>query len=96
MSEVGVSEVKAATRSEVRFTLNGVAVTGHAEPRMLLADFLRETLGVTGVHVGCEQGFEVRHGPPPSRSMSRTTAAARRVSAQSMPCVRPRVISWSR
>jgi len=53
---MGVSEVKAATRSEVRFTLNGVAVAGHAEPRMLLADFLRETLGVTGVHVGCEHG----------------------------------------
>ena len=26
------------------------------EPRLLLADFLRETLGLTGTHVGCEHG----------------------------------------
>jgi len=51
-----VRELKAAERTEVCVTLNGVAVSGYAEPRMLLADFLREACGATGVHVGCEHG----------------------------------------
>ncbi|WP_172329120.1 (2Fe-2S)-binding protein [Mangrovicoccus sp. HB161399] len=38
----------------VTFTLNGETVEGLAEPRMLLIHFLRETLGVTGPHIGCE------------------------------------------
>ena len=36
--------------------LNGARATGWAEPRMLLSDFLRERLGASGTHVGCEQG----------------------------------------
>jgi 2-furoyl-CoA dehydrogenase 2Fe-2S iron sulfur subunit len=40
----------------VSFTLNGAAVSGAAEPRMLLTDFLRHVLGATGTHVGCEHG----------------------------------------
>ena len=40
----------------VRFTLNGKPVSGHAESRMLLTDFLRQELGATGTHVGCEHG----------------------------------------
>jgi 2-furoyl-CoA dehydrogenase 2Fe-2S iron sulfur subunit len=40
----------------VRFTLNGHAVEGEAEPRMLLVDFLRQVIGVTGTHAGCEHG----------------------------------------
>ena len=43
-------------RHRVRFELNGRAVAHHAEPRMLLSDFLRQTAGATGVHVGCEHG----------------------------------------
>lgn len=43
-------------RHAIRFTLNGKQVSGHAEPRMLLSDFLRQELGVTGTHVGCEHG----------------------------------------
>lgn len=43
-------------RHPIRFTLNGKQVSGHAEPRMLLSDFLRQELGVTGTHVGCEHG----------------------------------------
>ena len=43
-------------RHPVSFTLNGKQVGGHAEPRMLLADFLRQELGATDVHVGCEHG----------------------------------------
>ena len=40
----------------MRFKLNGRAVEGEAEPRMLLTDFLRHVLGMTGTHVGCEHG----------------------------------------
>jgi 2-furoyl-CoA dehydrogenase 2Fe-2S iron sulfur subunit len=36
--------------------LNGRAVEGEAEPRMLLTDFLRHVIGATGTHVGCEHG----------------------------------------
>jgi carbon-monoxide dehydrogenase small subunit len=36
--------------------VNGEARTATVEPRMLLADFLRHELGLTGTHVGCEQG----------------------------------------
>jgi carbon-monoxide dehydrogenase small subunit len=35
-------------------TVNGKAVSGTAEPRTLLVQFLRETLGLTGTHVGCD------------------------------------------
>jgi 2-furoyl-CoA dehydrogenase 2Fe-2S iron sulfur subunit len=40
----------------LRVTLNGKAVSGTAGPRMLLSDFLRDELGATGTHVGCEHG----------------------------------------
>ncbi len=40
----------------VRFILNGQPAEGDAEPRMLLSDFLRHVLGMTGTHVGCEHG----------------------------------------
>ena len=43
------------TRS-VRLTVNGQTREGAAEPRLSLADFLREGLGLTGTHVGCEHG----------------------------------------
>ena len=43
-------------RHPVELTLNGRRRTGHALPRMLLSDFLREELGATGTHVGCEHG----------------------------------------
>ena len=41
---------------EVSVTVNGETRTGMAEPRMLLADFLRDELRLTGTHVGCEHG----------------------------------------
>ena len=41
----------------VRFTVNGAAREGRCEPRKLLVDFLREDLGLTGTHVGCEHGI---------------------------------------
>ena len=40
----------------VRFTLNGKQASGYAEPRMLLSDFLRQEIGLTGIHAGCEHG----------------------------------------
>jgi carbon-monoxide dehydrogenase small subunit len=40
----------------VSLTVNGESFSGMAEPRMLLSDFLRHSLGLTGTHVGCEQG----------------------------------------
>jgi len=40
----------------VRFEVNGTAVEVEVEPRMSLADCLRDTLGLTGTHLGCEHG----------------------------------------
>lgn len=40
----------------VEFTLNGKPARGFAEPRLLLTDFLRQEIGLTGIHVGCEHG----------------------------------------
>jgi 2-furoyl-CoA dehydrogenase 2Fe-2S iron sulfur subunit len=48
--------LKAGARHRVSFVLNGRDVTGEAEPRLLLSDFLRHGLGATGTHVGCEHG----------------------------------------
>ncbi|WP_024508921.1 (2Fe-2S)-binding protein [Bradyrhizobium sp. ARR65] len=43
-------------RHPVRFKLNGKPVEAEAEPRTLLSDFLRQQIGATGTHVGCEHG----------------------------------------
>ena len=40
----------------VSLTINGAAYRGEAEPRLLLADFIREVCLLTGTHVGCEHG----------------------------------------
>jgi carbon-monoxide dehydrogenase small subunit len=40
----------------ITLTVNGDACDASVEPRLLLADFLRQTLGLTGTHVGCEHG----------------------------------------
>jgi carbon-monoxide dehydrogenase small subunit len=37
-------------------TVNGTARTGAVEPRLTLADFLRERCQLTGTHLGCEHG----------------------------------------
>ena len=39
---------------EITVTVNGTARTHDVEPRLLLVDFLRETLGLTGTHIGCD------------------------------------------
>jgi carbon-monoxide dehydrogenase small subunit/2-furoyl-CoA dehydrogenase 2Fe-2S iron sulfur subunit len=41
---------------EVAVTVNGKEHRESVEPRLLLSDFLRHTLGLTGTHVGCEHG----------------------------------------
>ena len=40
----------------LRVTVNGHTYREEVEPRLLLSDFLRHTLGLTGTHVGCEHG----------------------------------------
>lgn len=40
----------------ISFTLNGQQHEGQAEARLLLVDYLRHELGLTGSHVGCEHG----------------------------------------
>ena len=40
----------------IRITVNGVEYEKPVEPRLLLSDFLRNDLGLTGTHVGCEHG----------------------------------------
>jgi aerobic-type carbon monoxide dehydrogenase small subunit (CoxS/CutS family) len=41
---------------EVEATVNGRVVREVVEPRLVLTDFLRHRLGLTGTHVGCEHG----------------------------------------
>ena len=41
---------------QIRLSINGREYTGEVEPRKLLTDFLRDDLGLTGTHVGCEHG----------------------------------------
>lgn len=43
-------------RLPVRVRVNGEAYERSVEPRLLLSDFLRHELGLTGTHVGCEHG----------------------------------------
>ncbi len=40
----------------ITLTVNGEAYEREVEPRLLLSDFLRHELGLTGAHVGCEHG----------------------------------------
>jgi aerobic-type carbon monoxide dehydrogenase small subunit (CoxS/CutS family) len=44
------------TKREINVTINGRRYRGEVEPRKLLTDFLRDDLGLTGTHVGCEHG----------------------------------------
>jgi len=42
--------------TEITVTVNGRRRREVVEPRLLLSDFIRHTLGLTGTHVGCEHG----------------------------------------
>jgi aerobic-type carbon monoxide dehydrogenase small subunit (CoxS/CutS family) len=41
---------------QIELTVNGRHLSGEAEPRVHLADFLRHVLNLTGTHIGCEHG----------------------------------------
>jgi xanthine dehydrogenase iron-sulfur cluster and FAD-binding subunit A len=87
--------LSANARHTVHFALNGRAVAADAQPRMLLTDFLRHDLGMTGVHVGCEHGvcgactIEIDGVPAPSRRWRPSRAgfrSCRRRSGATMRC----------
>lgn len=40
----------------IQFVINGTTSEREVEPRLLLSDFIRHEMGLTGTHVGCEQG----------------------------------------
>ena len=44
----------APSRVAVRMTVNGVEYAAEVEPRLLLVSFLRDNLGLTGTHIGCD------------------------------------------
>ncbi len=44
------------SKTVITMTVNGQKVEALAEPRMLLIHFLRETLDLTGPHIGCDTG----------------------------------------
>ena len=48
--------IKADTLTTVTLHVNGRHYRAAIEPRMLLSDFLRDECGLTGTHIGCEQG----------------------------------------
>jgi aerobic-type carbon monoxide dehydrogenase small subunit (CoxS/CutS family) len=41
----------------IKLSVNGTVYERSVEPRLLLSDFLRHELGLTGTHVGCEHGI---------------------------------------
>jgi aerobic carbon-monoxide dehydrogenase small subunit len=43
-------------KHKITTEVNGKKVTAEVEPRLMLSDFLRQNLGLTGTHVGCEHG----------------------------------------
>ena len=42
--------------AKITLVVNGLTFSREVEPRLLLSDFLRHELGLTGTHVGCEHG----------------------------------------
>lgn len=44
------------TKYRIVLNVNGIEREAHVEPRKTLADVLREDLGLTGTHIGCEHG----------------------------------------
>jgi len=46
-----------APRVEIEIIVNGKSYRREVEPRMLLVEFLREELGLTGTHIGCDTSY---------------------------------------
>ena len=44
------------TKIPIQLRINGTVAEYEVEPRLLLSDFIRHEMGLTGTHVGCEQG----------------------------------------
>jgi carbon-monoxide dehydrogenase small subunit len=53
---MGPRDRSEAVKVDIVVTVNGRKYAACVEPRLLLSDFLRDTLGLTGTHVGCEHG----------------------------------------
>lgn len=45
-----------SAKHSMTFMINGTEYTREVEPRLLLSDFIRHEIGLTGTHVGCEHG----------------------------------------
>lgn len=43
-------------KRSITMKVNGVEITSEVEPRVLLTDFVRDELELTGTHIGCEHG----------------------------------------
>lgn len=54
MSETITAAPAAAATMAITVTVNGQERSAEVEPRLLLVHFLRQTLGLTGTHVGCD------------------------------------------
>ena len=50
----GLTDTETIQKTQIRLTVNGQERTGEVEPRTLLVHFLRDHLGLTGTHVGCD------------------------------------------
>ena len=53
---IAAAPVSTDPEREIHLTVNGVEISRMVSTRMLLSDFLRHELGLTGTHVGCEHG----------------------------------------
>lgn len=51
-----MNDTNRSSEFEIRLKINGKTVVRRAEPRMLLADFLRHKVGLKGTHIGCAHG----------------------------------------
>jgi carbon-monoxide dehydrogenase small subunit len=56
LSGLWLKEVEVDNLMTISVIVNGTRYERSVEPRMLLSDFLRHELGLTGTHVGCEHG----------------------------------------
>jgi carbon-monoxide dehydrogenase small subunit len=54
MTQVETERVEGILEMPVEVNVNGESRSAEVEPRLLLVHFLRETLGLTGTHVGCD------------------------------------------
>lgn len=46
-----------STLHKIKVIVNGVSYEREVEPRLLLSDFIRHDIGLSGTHVGCEHGI---------------------------------------